>query len=106
MESSMTKFRYKLTVLAAITCVSLTAVNVGLASAATAPTRHWSTESTPANDAVTLTAVSCRTRNYCVALGTFKFDSNGQERPAAYEWNGSTWTVISVPSNASELTGI
>ena len=108
MESSMTKFLYKLTTLAAVACVSLTAVNVAQAATATATaqTRHWATESTPAHDAVTLTAVSCLTRYYCVALGTFEFGSNGQEKPAAYEWNGSTWTVMSVPSNASELTGI
>jgi hypothetical protein len=102
----MTKFRYKVTVLAAVACVCLTAVNVGEASAATGTSRHWAAEATPINDGVTLTAVSCVSRKYCVGLGTFKYGSNGQERPAAYEWLGSRWTSLSIPADASALAGV
>ena len=102
----MMKSRYLASALGAIAALCLTAVTPAQALATTVTTHAWALESTPANDGVTLTAVSCRLRTYCVAVGTFEFGSNGLERPAAYGWDGVKWTALPVPANASDLEGI
>ncbi len=102
----MMKSRYIASVVGAIAALGLTTASPAQAVAAAATTHAWALESTPANDGVTLTSVSCRLRTYCVAVGTFKFGSNGLERPAAYGWDGVKWTALPVPANASDLEGI
>jgi hypothetical protein len=102
----MIKSRYIASAVGAIAALCLASVSPAQAVTATAAAHAWALESTPANDGVTLTSVSCRLRRYCVAVGTFKFGSNGLERPAAYRWDGFKWTALPVPANAGDLEAI
>lgn len=102
----MMKFQFKMSVLIAVVSVCLAVVAPEQALAGTPRPRSWAVQPTPLNDAVTLTAVSCKTGKFCVAVGTFEFGSNGAERPAAYSWDGIKWSALPVPADASALQGI
>ena len=56
-----------------------------------------------------LTGVSCTGPTSCVAVGYYG-DSSGTEVPLAESWNGSTWSILSVPTPAratySALSGV
>jgi hypothetical protein len=61
-------------------------------------------------DTSQLTAVACPSPGYCVAVGDYQSATTGGERTVSETWNGSRWTVKSmpVPQNASttQLSGI
>src|SRR5439155_615910 len=56
-----------------------------------------------------LVGVSCASRRFCTAVGTFR-DSVGQEVVLAEHWNGARWSIRSVPNppaaTSSALEGI
>jgi hypothetical protein len=58
-----------------------------------------------------LDAVSCLSRRFCVAVGGFsRAGADTQQQPLAEQWNGSAWTLLSVPNphaeNGSGLQGV
>jgi hypothetical protein len=60
----------------------------------------WSL-ATPANPtgatSATLESVSCNSASACTAVGNFK-EATGNRKPLAETWNGSSWSVKSVPN--------
>src|SRR5262245_49246869 len=60
--------------------------------------RSWSTQSVPTPAGTTsasLSAVSCKSRSFCVAVGSY-VDASGRSA-LAERWNGSSWHVQSTP---------
>ncbi len=102
----MTISPYKASVLIAAACVCISVVIPGQALAAGVKARAWAVESTPANDDVTLTAVSCMSKKFCLAIGTFEFGSNGGQQAVAYRWDGVKWAASAAPADASALEGV
>jgi len=66
----MAERRFRLLVLTAVSCVGVMAVTTGAAFAATATAGSWTVQTTPANDGLRLTAVSCASESYCLAVGS------------------------------------
>ena len=83
-------------------CVGLTAASPG---AAVAGTRTWSVMPTPANDQVSLFAVSCFAENNCIALGAYGFAA-GPGTPSAEHWNGTRWSAVAAPADGMSLNAV
>jgi hypothetical protein len=88
----------------AVSCPSATSCTaVGAASGALAVRWNgtsWQSQMTPkpaAGTAFTLTAVSCPSTTDCTAVGQY-INSAGFARVLADHWNGSSWTVQSIPT--------
>lgn len=67
----------------------------------------WSTQTTPSPSDTTqsqLSAVSCRSASDCMAVGKY-VDTSVVDRPLAMKWNGSTWTVTSLPMPSGGTLG-
>lgn len=62
----------------------------------------------PSSDFSRLTAVSCPTASYCVAVGVYESPSISGQASMAATWNGSRWTVTAmpVPSGFIVLSGV
>jgi len=58
----------------------------------------------PGAYATTLNDVSCSAAGACTAVGSYKEIKGQAPKPLAESWNGSAWSVMSVPSPA-EATG-
>jgi hypothetical protein len=69
--------------------VHVTAVGAGSALAESWDGRRWVLQPVPGGSG--LSAVSCRGRDACMAVG-------GDDRPLAERWDGSAWSVQPVPS--------
>jgi hypothetical protein len=73
---------------------------------------HWSITPLPLSDrqpGSTLQAVSCPTRDYCFAVGSYSTDRSAGETAAfILKWNGSTWSFAASPGGftSSELAGV
>ncbi|HWM64719.1 MAG TPA: trypsin-like serine protease [Solirubrobacterales bacterium] len=67
----------------------------------------WSQEPVPAPELVqwsTLNSVSCASATACVAVGHYERTGTAYSQPFAVRWDGSDWTLMSVPLPA-ELGG-
>lgn len=84
-----------------VTCIG-PAIAVAPVEAAPAPPT-WKIQTTP--DLIAhLNAVSCPSKNYCVAVGNAGAIN---EASVAAHWNGSSWKVLPVPNGPEgELTGV
>ncbi|HST40385.1 MAG TPA: hypothetical protein VLK58_12800 [Conexibacter sp.] len=63
----------------------------------------WSLQTMPRPGAAVSTAlsgVSCTSSTFCMAVGSYT-DSNGISYPLSASWNGSSWTLRTVPTVAS-----
>jgi hypothetical protein len=103
----------------AVSCVSATnCVAVGTdESGATSLSATWNGTAwtlvpvpTPSGEtSIALDGISCRSTTQCVAVGA-AFGNNSSELPGAEVWNGSTWTVSTVPvpggSTFASLVGV
>jgi hypothetical protein len=61
----------------------------------------WAVQSMPtppAGTTYTLNGVSCPTSNSCFAVGYSSTESGAKQAPLVESWNGTSWTVSSVPS--------
>lgn len=61
----------------------------------------WTIQSMPApasEDELGLTAVSCVAPSYCVAIGWYETESSSDRFTLSEIWNGSTWTIQSMPT--------
>jgi len=72
----------------------------------------WTAQSTPNPTGATvsyLTGVSCPSATDCTAVGTYA-KSSGRRVALAEAWNGTTWTIESIPNSAgaksSSLAGV
>jgi hypothetical protein len=88
----------------AVSCVSATSCTAVGAASGTLAVRwngtSWRTQMTPnpaAGTAFSLTAVSCPSTTDCTAVGQY-INSAGFARVLAEQWNGSSWTMQSIPS--------
>jgi hypothetical protein len=73
---------------------------------------NWTVQSTPNPAGAVhsfLTSVSCASVKTCTAVG-FWTDSGGNQTPFAEQWNGTTWTLKTVPapsgSTTAQLNGV
>jgi len=73
---------------------------------------NWTVQSTPNPAGAVhsfLTSVSCASVKTCTAVG-FWTDSGGNQAPFAEQWNGTTWTLKTVPapsgSTTAQLNGV
>jgi hypothetical protein len=89
--------------------VALTALTgaVQLAGPAQAVPSRWSVTPTPNRGTGTdqLLAVSCPSRSFCMAAGTY----GGDNATLASDWNGKTWSITPTPSRGAspiELDGV
>jgi hypothetical protein len=71
----------------------------------------WSVKSLPLPNAPfpmgssgSLNGVSCTGTSSCTAVGTYK-DNLAHERPFAYRWNGSTWSLMAMAELPGEWGG-
>jgi hypothetical protein len=53
---------------------------------------------------VTLSAVSCPVRTFCLAVGGYvsSLAAGAEEQPLAYAWNGTAWSVLRAPNPRAE----
>lgn len=72
----------------------------------------WTIQSTPNPNGAPVsdpTAVSCASATVCTAVGSFR-DSTGDQAALAEGWDGTSWTIESVPNpsggNNSQLDGV
>jgi sugar lactone lactonase YvrE len=73
----------------------------------------WSVQSTPNGNSESnneLRAISCTSATACTATGSYTSSLFGPQRPIAERWNGTAWTMQTVPnpsgSEGSELAGV
>ncbi len=68
----------------------------------------WTSQATaaPRRGTPNLSAVSCASAAFCVAVGAT--EANQSEAPLTESWNGTTWSVLSTPSPArgGSLSGV
>jgi subtilisin family serine protease len=74
---------------------------------------EWSLQSAPLPEKAThagLNSVSCISTTKCVAVGTYSKNGGGESLPYVIEWNGSKWSLQSVPlpsgSGSATLYGV
>lgn len=86
------------------TCVAVgsyaDANGTGLSVAESWDGTSWSLGTVPSPDGAgesRLAGVSCLSVTSCIAVGSYA-DSDGQGRPLAELWDGTSWTVMAVPS--------
>jgi hypothetical protein len=63
----------------------------------------WSSQATPLASGATggvLGGIACATATDCIAVGASSTGPNLPGQPLAERWNGSTWSLVSVPSPA------
>lgn len=106
-----------------ITCVSVTeCIAVGDYSNSSDATMtlaehwngtQWSVQSTPNEDLEAyneLSAISCTATTACTATGSYTASRLGRGKPMAERWNGSEWTLQTVPvpagAEGSGLSGV
>ena len=68
----------------------------------------WSVEPTPnpaGGSNITLTGIACGSAGACLAVGGYFSSSNNGELPLAESWNGTSWTIQSVPLPAGARGG-
>jgi hypothetical protein len=77
----------------------------GLAAGATRATQAWSVQPSPVATARQgqLLGVSCPSATACIAVGS-SVSRQGGQTALAERWNGTAWTVLSVPRPAGALT--
>lgn len=73
----------------------------------------WTLQTVPAPEASTsaeLTSVSCTSASACTAAGTYTPIASGKKTPFAERWNGTSWTVQTMPvplqSEEAVLNGV
>jgi hypothetical protein len=73
---------------------------------------HWAITSLPLSErepGSTLQSVSCPTRSYCFAVGSYSTDASAGETAALIlKWNGSAWSIAASPGGftSSDLNGV
>jgi hypothetical protein len=74
---------------------------------------HWAIQPTPAPSVATFsqfTGVSCPTPSACIAVGFYQTSDPGADVGFSETWNGSTWTIHTVPEppdfERGELLGV
>ena len=69
----------------------------------------WTSQAVPSPAEAILSAVSCPTQAYCLAVGQ-RLGGNGIVAPLAEAWNGTSWSVLAAPNrhapNGSAFTGV
>jgi hypothetical protein len=65
----------------------------------------WVLESIPWAAVTTLTAVSCRSGTWCVAVGYVTNSTTGLNMPRVLRWNGQRWSALTVPMPAGDTDG-
>jgi hypothetical protein len=96
------------TTMMSVSCASATScVTAGKSSALTVAESwngtSWSVMTTPSpgTSENALEDISCNSSSACIATGLYKETGSGQFRkPLAERWNGTTWSVLSVPNPA------
>lgn len=66
----------------------------------------WSIQAIPSRPGATdtdLASVSCTSRNFCTAVGVYE-RRPGRQRTLAESWNGSTWSIQSIPQPTTPRT--
>ncbi len=61
----------------------------------------WSVVTSPnpsGSDGARLNAISCTSTNSCVAVGQYNNSAHTATLPTAEKWNGSKWSVLTVPA--------
>jgi hypothetical protein len=51
-----------------------------------------------------LFGVSCTSATSCIAVGSYRLTDNSASLPMAEQWDGSTWTILSVPSPSDSVS--
>ena len=69
----------------------------------------WTRQAIPSPPEAILSAVSCPTQAYCLAVGQ-RLGGNGIVAPLAEVWNGTSWSLLAAPNrhapNGSAFTGV
>jgi hypothetical protein len=69
----------------------------------------WTGQAVPSPPEAILSAVSCPTQAYCLAVGQ-RLAGNGIVAPLAEAWNGTSWSMLAAPNrhapNGSTFTGV
>ncbi len=96
------RFTLGLSVAAAVLAASLVPA---VASAATAPPRGWSIQSSPSLQlpdgdfaSIELTAISCRSAHSCSASGSWDDPLGTSQGTLTEHWNGTAWKITSQKS--------
>ena len=97
------KLAKRLAALISAACLALMLLIVGPANASST---RWRLMPTPANDNVTLNAVSCTSETQCVAVGYNYNHISGDSTPAADLWKGAAWTAVTPPADATQMLGV
>jgi hypothetical protein len=102
-------FRPRVMAIVAIGLTIMLVVELQSTWADATPPSSWSLTSTPnKTSSDTLSAVSCTSVKFCVAVGSY-IKSSGTDRNLIEEWDGSSWAIIKSPDEGTgnnSLSGV
>jgi hypothetical protein len=81
------------------------AIPAGPAASATPAWSIVASPNPPAAPSGSLDGMTCPTSTDCFAVG-YTYTTDGDSRPAAERWNGTTWSVLAVPSPAGASNAV